>query len=198
MKFITSNVNAGYTLLKNIAPPFTKVAFAYPTLWPRHPDSSGISLAHTLNSYNYDLIRFVFMDALFSFAFGVPPLIEYDTSSPTTEIERHHVQITESMHAYPATFVVSIIKINVWRAESHDVPAKHSWEEIEADILGWSPQPDDGPSGNSWKTVARLAIQEGWRHAGLIYLYMVRQSNPSSVIFIYSLGFVGNVWGYES
>ncbi|KAF8606107.1 hypothetical protein BDV93DRAFT_520964, partial [Ceratobasidium sp. AG-I] len=172
LKFITGNTNAGYTLLKNIAPTFMKAAFADPTIWPRQPGSSGISLAHSFTSYNFDLGRFIFMDALSSLSFGVPPLIEYDTSAPATEIDRSVTQRIESIHGCTATFAISIIKINIWRAHDHNPPVKHSWQEIEADIWAWKPRPDDTPPGNSWKTVARLAIQEGWRHAALIYLYM--------------------------
>ncbi|KAF8606101.1 hypothetical protein BDV93DRAFT_360925 [Ceratobasidium sp. AG-I] len=173
LNFITSNTNAAYTLLRNIAPTFVRVAFADPTLWPRQPGSSGISLIHVFALYNSDLGRFVFMDHLTSFSFGVPPLIEYDTSAPASEMSLGHMQRLESITGCAAPFLIAIIKTNIWRAYNHDPPVKHSWEEIEADIWSWRPEPDDTPSGDSWKTIARLGIKEGWRHASLIYLYMV-------------------------
>lgn len=174
-----------------------KVAFADPTVWPRQPDCSGISLVHALTAYNSDLARFILMDALSSLCFGVPPLIEYDTSVPAAEINQSQTQRIESIHGCTATFAISIIMINVWRAHNHNPPVKYSWQEIEAEICAWRPRPDDGPPVDAWKTVARLAIQEGWRHVALIYLYMVRNLGRTNGLFIYSPLSAGNVWGYE-
>ncbi|KAF8606106.1 hypothetical protein BDV93DRAFT_520963 [Ceratobasidium sp. AG-I] len=172
LKFMTSNINAGLTLLRNIAPTFVKVAFADPSLWPRQPGCSGISLVHAFTSDNYDLGRFVFMDTISTLCFGVPPLVEYDTSAPVSEIGPSYTQRIESKHGCAANFIIGILKISIWRAQNDKSPVKHRWEEIEADIRGWVPGPDNSISGDSWKTVARLAILEGWRHTGLIYLYM--------------------------
>ena len=194
---MTSNINAGFTLLRNIAPTFMKVAFADPSLWPRQPSCSGISLVHAFASCNSDLPRFVFMDTISSLCFGVPPLIEYDTSAPVSEIGPSHTHRIESKHGCAAEFVVGILKINVWRAHNGNPPVKHGWEEIEADIWSWRPGPDDGLSDDSWKSVARLAILEGWRHTGLIYLYMVCSLECLYDYFTYEPVFAGNVRSYK-
>ena len=184
LKFITSNTNAGYTQLRNIAPAFLRVAFADPNLWPREPGSSGISLVHVFATSNPDVGRFAVTDSILSLSLGVPPLIEYDTSSPISELSPSYLQRAESIQGCAASVAISIIKVNIWRAYNHNPPAKHSWQEIEADILAWKTQPEDSPSDDSWEAVARLAIKEGWRHAGLIYLYMVRSLKRTS-------GFIG-------
>ena len=158
-----------------------KVAFADPTVWPRQPGCAGISLSHAITSCNPDLVRFIVTDALLALCFGVAPLVEYDTSASATEIGRNVGTRIESAHGCAAIFAISIVKINVWRAHNRTPPVKHSWQEIEADIWSWKPRPHDGSPGDSWKTVARLAIQEGWRHVALIYLYMVRSLEQTTV-----------------
>eukprot|EP01099_Mayorella_cantabrigiensis_P002288 TRINITY_DN200_c0_g1_i1.p1 TRINITY_DN200_c0_g1~~TRINITY_DN200_c0_g1_i1.p1 ORF type:complete len:615 (-),score=-31.21 TRINITY_DN200_c0_g1_i1:59-1903(-) len=170
--FISSDTNAAYTLMKNIAPTFVKVALADPALWPRQFGSSGLSLVHMFTSYRFGIGRFFFMDALTSLTFGVPPLIEYDTSASVSEISLLQSQRIESIQGCTAIFAIGIIKINAWRAYNHGPPASYIWEAIEADVWSWEPQPEDGPPDDSWKSIARLAIKEGWRHAVLIYLYM--------------------------
>lgn len=133
------------------------------------------------------------MDALSSLSFGLPPLIEYDTSASVSEMSQLHAQRIESIQGCAAIFAVCIIKINVWRAHNDGPPATYIWEAIEADVWRWEAQPDDGSPDDSWKSIARLAIKEGWRHAVLIYLYMVRRINRTVGLLIYLFVFVGNV-----
>ncbi|KAG9085896.1 hypothetical protein FS749_004035 [Ceratobasidium sp. UAMH 11750] len=171
LRYITSNANSGYTLLRCIAPTFMHVAFADPSLWPRHPSSDGISLAHVLVSPQYELGRFVFIDASMSLTFGTPPLIEYDTSHPV--IPTPDIHPMEWVHGCPISFVYSIIKINSWRARNPGGRAEpDTWKEMEAATWAWRPTCDYGPDSESWRTVARFATQEGWRHAVLVYLYL--------------------------
>lgn len=166
-----------------------KLACADPTLWPRRIDSAGVSLAHTIAAKPFELCRFVFMDALSSLLLGVPPLVEYDTSSPTFETDPTHP--LEWVHGCPAALIVAIVKINIWRSQGHSNLNADKAKEIETDIQGWYPKCDYGKLDNSWQLVARLAIQEGWRHAALIYLHMVSSIGCSS--FWALILFVGNV-----
>ncbi|KAG8701398.1 hypothetical protein FRC08_004101 [Ceratobasidium sp. 394] len=154
-----------------MAPTFMHIAFADPTLWPRDPSSNGISLAHILVCSQYELGRFVFIDATMSLTFGLPPLIEYDTSHPV--IPTPEVHPMEWIHGCPPAFAYSIIKINSWRAQNPGGCAEpDTWREMEAATWAWRPTCDYGPDSESWRTVARFATQEGWRHAVLIYLYL--------------------------
>jgi hypothetical protein len=166
--------------MRRIAPTFMKIAFADPTLWPRQPNLAGVSLAHALVSPQFELTRFVFMDAISSLALGFPPLIEYDTSHPPIRAQEVHPM--EWVHGCPAELVAAIIKINIWRAHNQAGGGEDMDRvsgEIEAAAWAWRPRYDYGPERNSWKVVARLAILEGWRHATLIYLYMVCPIAPS-------------------
>ncbi|KAG9084414.1 hypothetical protein FRC07_013647, partial [Ceratobasidium sp. 392] len=172
LNYMMSNVNAGYSLVRRLAPTFMRLAFADPTLWPRDPTSNGISLAHTLNSPQLELGRYVFTEAVSGLMFGVPPLVEYDTSHPPIRTQEAH--LLERVHGCALGFVMAIVKINVWRAQSIDaiVGSEPPWREIEAGVLDWRPRHDPQPDGDSRKRIAKLTVQEAWRQAVLIYLYM--------------------------
>ncbi|KAG9089947.1 hypothetical protein FRC06_001285 [Ceratobasidium sp. 370] len=154
LKYITSNANSAYNLMRRIAPVFMHVASADPSLWPRHPSSSGISLAHVLISHQYELTRFVFVETIMSLSFGIPPLVEYDTSHPV--IQTPEVHPTEWVHGCPTAFAYSIIKINTWRAQNPGGRAEpDTWQEIEAATWAWRSKCDYGPDPESWRIVAR-------------------------------------------
>ncbi|QRW11536.1 Fungal specific transcription factor domain [Ceratobasidium sp. AG-Ba] len=173
LRYISSNVKSGYALLRRMAPVFMQVACADPTLWPRDPSSNGISLAHALVPPRHEIDRFIFMDNISSLTFGVPLLVEYDTSHPM--IETTAANPIEWIHGCPNRVMFSIVKINQWRMrhpngclEGEYVP----WKEIEKDAWAWNPPPVGDFETDSSRHVARVAVQEGWRHALLIYLYM--------------------------
>lgn len=153
-----------------------QVAFADPTLWPRDPLSNGISFSHALASPVYELGRFIFIDSITSLTYGTPPLVEYDTSHPVTRT--HNEYPREWIHGCPPEFLISIAKINQWRAQhpngysDEDCP----WKELEDDIRAWRPLWYFGPDSESSRVVMRFSVQESWRHALLIYLYMVSAS----------------------
>ncbi|KAG9082757.1 hypothetical protein FRC06_004874 [Ceratobasidium sp. 370] len=172
IKYITSNINSGYSLLRRLAPTFMQIAFADPTLWPRQTTSNGISLAHTLISPQFELGRYVFMEAICGLMLGMPPLVEYDTSHPPIRTQETHP--LEWVHGCAIDFVMGIVKINIWRAQKMGyVPESDlDWREVEASIWAWRPRHDHEANDDSQKLVARLAVQEAWRHAVLIYLYM--------------------------
>ncbi|KAG9122279.1 hypothetical protein FRC07_001428 [Ceratobasidium sp. 392] len=166
--YITANINTGYSLMRRMSPTFMHIAFADPSLWPRDPSSSGLSLAHVLVSPQYKLGRFVFSDALTSFTFGVPPLIEFNTSHPVFRTSEAHPM--EWVHGCPVEFIFWIAKINAWRAQSpHDCEDLDSvWKDIESATWAWRPRYNHGKGAHeSWKTIARFATQEGWRHVGM-------------------------------
>ncbi|QRV82476.1 Fungal specific transcription factor domain [Ceratobasidium sp. AG-Ba] len=171
LKSLTSNRVSTYALLRAIAPLFVQLAFADPNLWPRHPLSNGVSLAHALASSQYEIGRFIFIEMTTSLIFGVPPLVEYDTSEPVLPSDHEHPM--EWVHGCPPDFVISIVKINQWRARyPSDGAAIAPWKEIETNTWRWRPTCNHGTDPDSRRLVTRFAAQEGWRHAVLIYLYM--------------------------
>jgi hypothetical protein len=140
-----------------------------------------LSLVHTMASEVHEFGRFVFTDAITSLVFGVPSLIDYDTSTPASMIKMENfigcVHPVEWVHGAPLPLMILIVKINLWRARNSPFSAasEEEWKPLEEEAWAWnaqvlSPSPNDEPH----RIVARMAVQEGWRHAALIYLYMVR------------------------
>ncbi|KAG8796484.1 hypothetical protein FRC12_021117 [Ceratobasidium sp. 428] len=171
LKHMTAGARSGYNLMRQIAPLFMQVAYADPTLWPRDPSSNGVSLAHALTSPQHELVRFIFADLFMSLIYGTPPLVEYDTSHPISRVEHNHLADWD-IGCYLDMFFL-IMKINQWRTRRSGgyVNDTMLWKEIEKDILAWRPC-EFAPDSESSRVVMRSAIQEGWRHAALIYLYM--------------------------
>ncbi|KAG8710290.1 hypothetical protein FRC09_000198 [Ceratobasidium sp. 395] len=181
LMYITTNANNGYNFLRRMSPTFMQIAFADPLLWPRHPSSNGISLAHALVSSQYELGRFIFSDAVTSLTFGTTPLIEYDTSHPVIRAREAHPM--EWVHGCPVELLFLVVKINSWRARDQDGLEKPGadWKEIETAAWAWRSAYTYAPDRDSWRTVARFAMQEAWRHAVLIYLYLARLQRACGV-----------------
>jgi hypothetical protein len=152
-----------------MAPIFLQIVFAESALWPSLHNYTTISLTHILASTRYELGHFVMLDSLCSLTYGLPQVIEYDTSVPPSKVDIHPV---EWVHGCPTEFQIALFEINTLFHQSQD-KAKPDWRPIEYRIKSWQPAARTSPEDESWKTVARLAVQESWRHTMLIYLYMV-------------------------
>ncbi|KAG9082201.1 hypothetical protein FS749_007037 [Ceratobasidium sp. UAMH 11750] len=161
-----------YQLLRDTAPTFLQLVFAEPTLWPDPAHFSSLSLAHVLNSTNYELSRFTLLDALHSMAFGLPQVIEYDTSVPPLH---RGVWPSEWVHGCPIDLQFALVEINKRCNTRIRVAPEPDWRPIEHRIKYWRPFAQPLPCNDSWKTIATLAVQESWRHTLLIYLYMLSQ-----------------------
>ncbi|KAF8748470.1 hypothetical protein RHS01_10806 [Rhizoctonia solani] len=130
---------------------------------PSYLCSQKISLVEAFTSTNYELGRFVFIDAVTSFILGVAPTIAYDTTMPVW------------MHGSPIELTALIIKISLWRAKHPDIQCapESTWKPLEIEAWAWAPRvASPGALNEPNQMVIRMAVQEGWRHAGLIYLYM--------------------------
>lgn len=99
-------------------------------------------------------------------AYAVPPTIEYNTSYPPFNLDAHPV---EWVHGCPTVFHMAFMDINARCALGH---VAQDWQDIEHRIKSWQPRFNNS-TGEAWKDVARLAVQESWRQALLVYLYMV-------------------------
>jgi hypothetical protein len=159
-----------YQLLRNTAPIFLQIAFEEPALWPNPHNYAAISLAHIFASTRYELGHFVLMDSLCSLTYGLPQVIEYDTSILPSDVDIHPV---EWVHGCPTEFQIALVNINA-RFHQTRVGPEPDWRPIEHLIKSWQPAVQTSAEGESWQAVARLAVQESWRHTLLIYLYMVR------------------------
>ncbi|QRV96390.1 Fungal specific transcription factor domain [Ceratobasidium sp. AG-Ba] len=108
------------------------------------------------------------MDNLASLLFGLPLLLEYDLSFSVTETEKGRP--TDWVHGCPNQFLYSIARINQWRVRHTNRDSVY--KEIEEDTWAWRSELFYDPDADSGKHTLRVAVQEGWRHTVLIYLYM--------------------------
>lgn len=175
LNFFTSNSQGGYTLLRNLIPTVLQIALSDLDLWSFQPNRSGISLAHALNIPHPEIYRFALTDALTSLTFGVPLLLQYDTSLPQGPVALFETKVSPAIVApeLAPEFTMMIIKISSWRSKNPDQSAPEDvWKPIETEAWAYQQSVDVPIEAGTLYSVARMAIIEGWRHAILIYLYM--------------------------
>lgn len=175
-----SNTQKGYSLFKKCAPIFLQLAVIYPELWT---PTSSVSISRALYFHQYEVRPFVLVDTIAALALGTAPLLHYDTtrySHESTEDSR----VLEWVYGCPPDIIILLAKVNSWRVARWIDPAAvngNEWREVEGMARTWGPniEPVDG----SANLVARVAIQECWRQAVLIYMYMVSLSGFLMVVF---------------
>ncbi|KAG9118624.1 hypothetical protein FRC07_006778, partial [Ceratobasidium sp. 392] len=145
------------------------LAAKYLTLWS---ENSAISIFRTLHAPIYEMRKFVLWDTVFAVAFGTAPLLHYNTAFHELPDERLNVKILEWAYGCPGDMIVLLAKINSRRVSrwiGQEDGNDEEWRESEKRLKEWKPVMDVDQSSN---VVARFAIQESWRQAVLIYLYM--------------------------
>lgn len=176
-------------LLRSCAFTVLQIVFSDPTLWPNEHDFTPVSIAHIFNSERHELGHFVLLDTFCAVAYAVPPSLQYDTSYPILKVDMHPV---EWIHGCPMEFQIALIDISS-RCTLGDVAP--DWQNIEQRIISWQPRPGV-PTGEAWKDVARLAVQESWRQVLLAYLYMVGYFYCTEILDLnYFLSWSGGLWG---
>ncbi|KAG9079809.1 hypothetical protein FRC06_007442, partial [Ceratobasidium sp. 370] len=164
LKFVAVNSRAGYSLLRRSLPTFFQLVAADSSLWSeRH--GLLVSLPRALSAQRYEIRRFVFYDTITAFIFGLPPLVEYDSSEFPIISER--AQPLEWVHGIPIELTVNIVQVNAWRAAHPGIPNANGWVDLETRTLVWEPRVEEIKGNDSFEVVARLAVQESWRHAVL-------------------------------
>ncbi|KAF8594946.1 hypothetical protein BDV93DRAFT_528996 [Ceratobasidium sp. AG-I] len=174
--FLLSTNAIGYSLFKTTTPYVLQFASTIPHLWS--PNSS-IYILHMLKSDAYEIRFFPFVDTICALAFGVLPILQYDTAFHRPERKTENPMLLEWVNGCPTEVVVLLARINAVRAArligstngtGDGEREGDEWKKIEETMKNWSPTVEqvDG-SDNS---IMRLAIQESWRHAVYVYLYM--------------------------
>ncbi|KAG8707805.1 hypothetical protein FRC09_001603 [Ceratobasidium sp. 395] len=161
--------HASYTLLKQSLPLFLQLVAKYPNLWA---ENSAISIFHTLHGPIYEMRKFVLWDTVSAAALGTAPLLHYETDFHDPPISRLSIKILEWAYGCPGDIIVLLARINGRRVSRWIEQAdrdEEQWHEIEERLREWKPVMDTDQSAN---VVARFAIQESWRQAVFIYLYM--------------------------
>lgn len=147
-----------------MAPTFLDVIASEPTLWPDQYSSVSVSLAHINASNRHELQHFALIDMLCAMTYGLPQILDYDTSTPAFAASEAPV------HGFHADLQIALADINKRCAQGS---VAHDWQSIELRVLDWRPPVCATADEDAWKTVAQLAVDESWRHTILIYLYMV-------------------------
>ncbi|CAE6536970.1 unnamed protein product [Rhizoctonia solani] len=170
LKFTMIDSISGYVVLQKAVPKFLYILSANPDFYTEHSNGNlVVSFPRTFGAPapQYGLKQFVLFDTLAALLLGVPPLVEYGYDGecdPTS----HGL---EWLHGAPVALVEIISQVNSWRAGSR--APLNDLQTFERRVLAWEPQrivAEGGDSGT--KNVERLAVQEGWRHVALIYVYM--------------------------
>lgn len=147
-----------------MAPTFLQLAFSDPSLWQNEYNLTSVSVAHVVASERHELGHFLFIDLLCSMVYGLPQVLEYDTSAPAIGFGKYPI------HGCPVDFLIILADINARCAQSR---IADDWQTIEQRLWDWKPPFFDTGSAEPWRAIAQLAVQESWRQALLIYLYMV-------------------------
>ncbi|CAE6502647.1 unnamed protein product [Rhizoctonia solani] len=168
--FMILNSSIGYTIFRKGAPIFLQLAAKFPNIWK---GDSAISLSQALSAPRHELGKFAVMDTVAALAFGIAPLIHYDTTIRAEDHTPGQFQFLEPVYACPIVVLMALARVNASRA-SHlmdgDTVSPEGIEEYETAVRNWKPRVnyDDQPS----QLITRLAVQEAWRQSALIYLYM--------------------------
>ncbi|CAE6444611.1 unnamed protein product [Rhizoctonia solani] len=169
LKFNLVDPTSGYSLLRNALPKFFQLAAADTNLLVEQPDGNlTISCPHVLRAPRFELRRFVLYEAVSAFLLGLPPLVEYGYDG---ECDSEHFGF-EWTYGTPVTLIQVILQVNSWRAGSR--VRLDDWQTLERRVTTWkSPYATlDGACANDSAGEGRAAVQEGWRHVALIYIYM--------------------------
>ncbi|KAG8772971.1 hypothetical protein FRC12_002804 [Ceratobasidium sp. 428] len=168
IRFRLSNGTSVYRLLLDFSPVFLQIALAETARQLTPSKSVSVSLAHLFASGRCELAYFALLDSLCSMLYAVPQTIDYDTSVQLSRAHSHPVQFW--IYGCPPEFQMALADINT---DFHRGGAgKHlNWKLVEQNLMSWKPVLS-ASDGESWRTIARLAVQESWRHTLLIYLYM--------------------------
>ncbi|KAF8695044.1 hypothetical protein RHS03_08093, partial [Rhizoctonia solani] len=163
-----SGTTSGYSLLKCCAPVFLQLAAHDPNLWS---DDSTISILEAIRQPRYEIAQFVINDTIAALVLGTPPLLHYDSTLVWTAEAPFHYQL---VHGFPIGILLFLAKANAWRASQlmkQGPPCQGEWSDLDEQLDSWNPTIDYTDCPRS--SINRFAIQEAWRQAAKIYLYMV-------------------------
>ncbi|CAE6444633.1 unnamed protein product [Rhizoctonia solani] len=169
LKFTIVDNTSGYTLLQKALPKFLQIVAVNPDLYVERPNGDlVVSFPRTLGAPRHELRRFVTYDTIAALLLGVTPLAEYGYDDECSK----ETPGFDWVHGIPSAFIEIVARVNSWRAGSR-VPT-NEWEALERRIWAWQSLYTLPKKGfdNKDINVARAAVQEGWRHVLLIYIYM--------------------------
>ncbi|CAE7231512.1 unnamed protein product [Rhizoctonia solani] len=171
---VTETIAESYACLQSSSLSFLQLAFSEPTLWTSNKASMLIPLSRALSSPRGEIHRFACTDVMAALALGLPTLVTYDTSLDGLDTPSFHAM--EYVHGCPTEFLITLMDIHNWKLQHpDDICKQERWQATEERIMRSRQVPDETDSkvADSAQVVIRLAVRESWRHASLIYLYLV-------------------------
>ncbi|CCO29686.1 hypothetical protein BN14_03704 [Rhizoctonia solani AG-1 IB] len=139
-----------YGILQKVAPVFLQVIYSSPQIWPTGSDLTRVPLLSLLTSASHELAYFALADCTYAMISGLPQRVEYDTAIYSQFSYSSPYQLA---HGLPTELSLALADINTCRDKSLHA---RDWRDIE----------------QSWMTIAWHAVQESWRLALLVYLYL--------------------------
>ncbi|QRW20957.1 Fungal specific transcription factor domain [Rhizoctonia solani] len=148
-----------------------------PNIWS---DDSTISVLEAIRQPRYEIAQFVINDTIAALVLGTPPLLHYDSTLVWTAEPPFHYEL---VYGFPIGILLFFAKANAWRASQlmkQGSPYQGEWSDLEEQLDSWNPTIDYTDCPRS--SINRFAIQEAWRQAAKIYLYMgVKNVNSSDL-----------------
>ncbi|CAE6422220.1 unnamed protein product [Rhizoctonia solani] len=170
LKFTVMGTSAGYILLRKALPNFLQMVATDASLYTEHPNGNlVVSFPRTLRATWNGAKQFLLYDTSTALVLGVAPLVEYGHEGGCDG----GLHGLEWAHGIPIALIEIISQINSRRARSKIAPSD-DWQELERRVLAWEPHPTViGDKDSGTENAERFAVQEGWRHVVLIYIYML-------------------------
>jgi hypothetical protein len=139
------------------------------------PPEVLVHLPSILLNINVSLRYYASMDVLFSVITGRPMFFRYDVAytSKITESMMHVENHTglRWLYGIPDQLTVTLARMNALREDFGVFVGEAYIRELEAEIASF--KVIVGYSGGTTLAAARIVVQECWRQAAYIYLYMV-------------------------
>lgn len=175
LAFMVCGTTIGYSLFKHSAPILLQVTTLYPDILS---DDFAISIPEAIQSPHYEITQFIICDTFVSLVLGTPSLLNYNTAPSWVDGAPSHYQL---MFGFPIGILLLFAKVNAWRTSrllGETGESQGVWQDLVEHLNHWHPTTyfRDGPNGN----ITRFAIQEVWRQAAIIYLYMGMQETNSA------------------
>ncbi|CAE6475419.1 unnamed protein product [Rhizoctonia solani] len=173
LKTMIDHTSNTYQVLRNMTPIFLQSVFSEPKFWSKDCDPTYIPLSNILGSESPEISYFALIDCTYAMATGLPQQVEYDTTAYALPIIPPTQPNAAASHQWslssPSVFQLVLADINACRDKS---PAARDWKDIEKQLLTWQSQPAEYEFTKPWMKLAWYAVQESWRLALLVYLYM--------------------------
>ena len=166
------NTPVAHLVLRKSVPFFLALAARYPDIWA---DDLSISIRHAFTGLRFEFSHFAFLDTMTALVFGTIPLIHYDITVYPTLAPPKSFYI-DWAHGCSPIVIVLMARVNSWRAArlidpTHPIPTLEQQQEFQACLQEWNPTIEYGDQPAL--VMGRLAVQECWKHAVLIYMHMV-------------------------